>query len=311
MPTSLFSDSTGAISMDLDPVKHELSKHVGVDAFYTQTQVQDDIVSPQYVFSEIQLADLFTKAQTGARHRYEFCISGPKELTGAEDLISKFKLHPHHDFFCKKPLPLAISDTYYLHNVVGDTEIRKGEGMELDQLVQNAYLSDKPAYIQPFDMETLGQAFQLRETAPVDLPSAEKGIPTISGKSRSESKDKEKKHRKHKDKDKEKDREHKKHKHRHKDRSKDKDRDKDKKKDKSGHHDSGGDHSKKHHEKKRKHDGPEESTDVHKHKKSKAPTSEVLARLPLRVLQNGDLATSRVELEHVAGSSHSLSSGGR
>jgi hypothetical protein len=54
---------------------------------------------------------------------------------------------------------------------MGDTEIRKGEGMELEQLVQNAYLRDKPAYIQPFDMETLRQVFQLRETAPVDLPS--------------------------------------------------------------------------------------------------------------------------------------------
>uniref|UniRef100_A0A453K293 Uncharacterized protein n=1 Tax=Aegilops tauschii subsp. strangulata TaxID=200361 RepID=A0A453K293_AEGTS len=108
-------------------------------------------------------------------------VPGPRELTGAVDLISQYKLQPHHDFFCKRPLPLAISDTHYLHNVVGDTEIRKGEGMKLGQLVQNAYLRDKPAYIQPFDMETLGQAFQLRETAPVDLPSAEKGIPTISG----------------------------------------------------------------------------------------------------------------------------------
>ncbi|KAK1626677.1 hypothetical protein QYE76_000992 [Lolium multiflorum] len=186
---------------------------------------------------------------------------GPRELTGAVDLISQYKLQPHHDFFCKRPLPLAISDTHYLHNVVGDTEIRKGEGMELDQLVQNAYLRDKPAYIQPFDMETLGQAFQLRETTPVDLPSAEKGIPTISGKSKSESKDKEKKHKKHKDRDK--DREHKKHKHRHKDRSKDKDKDKDKKKDKSGHH-----------EKKRKHEGMEDSADVHKHKKSKHKSSK-------------------------------------
>ena len=70
---------------------------------------------------------------------------------------------------------------------------------------------------------------------------SEKGIPTISGKSKSDSKDKERKHKKHKDKDKEKDKEHKKHKHRHKDRSKDKDTDKEKKKD--------GDHSKKHHDK--------------------------------------------------------------
>ncbi|KAG8049261.1 hypothetical protein GUJ93_ZPchr0009g1085 [Zizania palustris] len=163
---------------------------------------------------------------------------GPRELTGAVDLISHYKLLAHHDFFCKRSLPLAISDTHYLHNIVGDTEIRKGEGMELDQLVQNAYLRDKPAYIQPFDMETLGQAFQLRETSPVDLPSAEKGIPTISGKPKNRSKDK------------------------------------DKKKDKSGHHDSGGDHSKKHHEKKRKHEGMEDSADVHKHKKSKHKSSK-------------------------------------
>jgi hypothetical protein len=100
-----------------------------------------------------------------------FCISGPRELSGAVDLISRYKLLNHHSFFCKKPLPLAISDTHYLSNVVGDTEIRKGEGMELDQLFQNSYQSEKTAYIQPFDMETLGQAFQLRETAPVDLPS--------------------------------------------------------------------------------------------------------------------------------------------
>lgn len=124
---------------------------------------------------------------------------------------------------------------------------------------------------------------------------SEKGIPTIPGKSRGESKDKERKHKKHKDKDR--DKEHKKHKHRHKDRSKDKDREK--KKDKSGHHDSGGDHSKRHHEKvlvlvvtiifiifirphgftvllihifliqKRKHEGNDDSVDNHKLKKSK------------------------------------------
>ncbi|KAJ8470776.1 hypothetical protein OPV22_025119 [Ensete ventricosum] len=150
--------------------------------------------------------------------------------------------------------------------LTGETEIRKGEGMELGQLFQSAqYLRETTAQIQQFDLEILGQAFQLRDTAPIDLPSSEKGIPTISGKSIGDSKDKERKHRKHKDKDREKDKEHKKHKHRHKDRTKDKE----KKKDKSGRHDSGGDHSKKHHEKKRKHDGNEDSVDNHKHKKSK------------------------------------------
>jgi len=196
---------------------------------------------------------------------------GPRELSGAVDLISRYKLLNHHSFFCKKPLPLAISDTNYLNNVVGDTEIRKGEGMELDQLFQNSYPNEKTAYIQPFDMETLGQAFQLRETAPVDLPSAEKGTPTISGKPKIKSKDKVKKHKKHKEKDRDKEKEQKKHKHRHKDRSKDKDKDKDKdkekKKDKSGNHESGGDHSKKH-EKKRKQEVTGSSASVQNHKKT-------------------------------------------
>ncbi|KAM0863169.1 hypothetical protein ACQ4PT_044785 [Festuca glaucescens] len=196
---------------------------------------------------------------------------GPRELTGAVDLISRYRLLNHHSFFCKKPLPLAISDTNYLHNVVGDTEIRKGEGMEIDQLIQNPDLREKKtSYIQPFDMETLGHAFQLRETAPVDLPSAEKGTPTISGKSKVKSRDKVKKHKKHKEKDK--DKEQKKHKHRHKDRSKekekDKDKDKEKKKDKSLYHDLGADHSKKHHEKKRKHEGIENLPDVRNNKKT-------------------------------------------
>lgn len=193
---------------------------------------------------------------------------GPREVTGAIDLISHCKLLGHHDFFCKRVLPQSISDTHYLHNVVGDTEIRKGDGMELDQLFQNASYLREISTIQPFDLDTLGQAFQLQETTPIDLPSADKGIPTNSGKSKDQ-KNKSKKHKRHKDKDKEKDKEHKKHKHRHKDKSKDKDKDKEKKKDKSGHHDSGGDHSKKHHDKKRKLESSEDIMDTHKHKKSK------------------------------------------
>lgn len=201
---------------------------------------------------------------------------GPRELTGAVDLISHYKLLPHYDFFCKRPLPVPIADTHYLHNVVGDTEIRKGEGMQLGQLIQDTSLSrETNTRMQPFDLDVLREAFQLRETAPVDLPPSEKGTPTIGGKSKNESKDKEKKHKKHKDRDKDKDKEHKKHKHRHKDRSKDKDKDKEKKKDKGGHHDSGNDHSKRHHEKKRKHDGDEDGSDIHKHKKSKHKSSKI------------------------------------
>ena len=66
-PTPLSSDSTGAISIARDPVKHELTKHIGVDASYMRSQVHDAVVA---VPSEFQLADFFTKAQTRAHHDY-------------------------------------------------------------------------------------------------------------------------------------------------------------------------------------------------------------------------------------------------
>ncbi|KAF2284706.1 hypothetical protein GH714_029442 [Hevea brasiliensis] len=107
-------------------------------------------------------------AYTDAVH---FETLGPRELTGAVDLISHYKLLPHHEFFCKRSLPLSISDTHYLHNVVGDTEIRKGEGMQLDQLIQNIpYSRDSNTRIQPFDLDVLREAFQFKETTSIDLP---------------------------------------------------------------------------------------------------------------------------------------------
>jgi hypothetical protein len=56
-PTPLLSDSTGAISIARDPVKH-----IGVDAFYTCASVQDQVIALHYVPLELQLADFFTKA---------------------------------------------------------------------------------------------------------------------------------------------------------------------------------------------------------------------------------------------------------
>jgi hypothetical protein len=70
MSTPLLSNSTGAISIARDPVKHELTKHIGVDAHFTRSQVQVGVVALQYVPSELQLVDFFTKAQTHAHHQF-------------------------------------------------------------------------------------------------------------------------------------------------------------------------------------------------------------------------------------------------
>jgi hypothetical protein len=68
MSTPLLSDSTWAISIAHDPIKHELTKHIGVDAHFKLSQVLDSVVDLQYVSSELQLVDFFTKAQTCAHH---------------------------------------------------------------------------------------------------------------------------------------------------------------------------------------------------------------------------------------------------
>ncbi|WVZ66361.1 hypothetical protein U9M48_015595 [Paspalum notatum var. saurae] len=84
-------ESTGAISIARDPVKHELTKHIGVDAYYTRSQVQDGVVTLRYVPSELQLADFLTKAQTRDRHRFYLSkLSKPLGLLSLLDEESTF-----------------------------------------------------------------------------------------------------------------------------------------------------------------------------------------------------------------------------
>jgi len=70
--TLLLCDNTRAIQIANDPVKHELTKHIGVDAFFTLSHCHQKTISLQYVPSELQLADFFTKAQTQEQHRLHF-----------------------------------------------------------------------------------------------------------------------------------------------------------------------------------------------------------------------------------------------
>lgn len=132
-------------------------------------------ITSRFKFSNLDLFDMIISTLIFNGFIFFFFLfnyTGPREPTGAIDLINHYKLSGHYDFFCKRPLPLSVADTHYLHNVGGDTEIRKGEGMELGQLLQSApYSRETTAQMQQFDLEMLGQAFQLRDTTPIDLPS--------------------------------------------------------------------------------------------------------------------------------------------
>ncbi|WVZ48897.1 hypothetical protein U9M48_000291 [Paspalum notatum var. saurae] len=85
---------TGAISIARDPVKHELTKHIGVDAYYTRAQVQDGVVTLRYVPSELQLADFLTKAQTRDQHRKRLDPSVAREPAPAHVWPAKTVARP-------------------------------------------------------------------------------------------------------------------------------------------------------------------------------------------------------------------------
>jgi hypothetical protein len=51
-------------------VKHELVKHIGVDASFTRSHCHQKTIDLQHVPSELQVGDFFTKAQTIAQHQF-------------------------------------------------------------------------------------------------------------------------------------------------------------------------------------------------------------------------------------------------
>lgn len=68
-PTPLLCDNTGAIQIANDAVKLDLQNHIGVDVFFTRPHCRQKTINLQYVPSDLQLADFFTKAQTREHHR--------------------------------------------------------------------------------------------------------------------------------------------------------------------------------------------------------------------------------------------------
>ncbi|CAM8978829.1 unnamed protein product [Rhodiola kirilowii] len=179
---------------------------------------------------------------------------GPKELTGALDLIHHFKLARHHEFFCKKSIPTPVSKAHYLNNVVGATEISQGDGMQLSQLVQNIpCTTEKREIIRVFNLNDLTEAFKFGGHNPLRVQP---------GLSKIELKDKETNNEKHGDAINEMNQGSKKARKNHKHQSKDTDKDK---KVKRSHQDTTTEVRLL--EKKRNHDGDENQNGFHRQKR--------------------------------------------
>lgn len=92
-PVTLYCYNKAAHYIAQIPVYHERTKHLKLDCHYVREHIEEGFISPAYIKSSLQLADIMTKSLSEAQHSYlclklGLCVIDKVQLErGGEEII--------------------------------------------------------------------------------------------------------------------------------------------------------------------------------------------------------------------------------